>query len=45
MRFPGVMRIELTGEYGRMNESFSNLVFGLAAAAHQGFSANLYTLA
>jgi multidrug efflux pump subunit AcrB len=33
MNFPGGMRIELRGEYGRMNESFSNLVFGLAAAS------------
>jgi multidrug efflux pump subunit AcrB len=33
MAFPGGMRVELRGEYGRMNDSFSKLVFGLAAAS------------
>ncbi len=33
LHFPGGMRILLKGEYGRMNESFRSLLFGLAAAA------------
>jgi multidrug efflux pump subunit AcrB len=33
LAFPGGMRVELKGEYGRMNESFADLVRGLAAAA------------
>ena len=39
MIFPDGMRINLRGEYGRMNESFGSLGFGLAMAVGAGLSA------
>jgi multidrug efflux pump subunit AcrB len=33
LHFPGGMKVALKGEYGRMNDSFAKLMFGLAAAA------------